>query len=341
MYIQQVEQINKDLERTGKAIVAFGCSFVQGQGAIDDELYEDYTWEYVGEGHVLEPKFTRSEEKALLKKYKDTIFRNREGKLEFTFMEYENAFVSVLSKKYFNGEYTPINFGIRGCGNRGSIKEIYFNNGINWDLAKEVIVLYTPSGVERFDFINDSFSDHFRWVCMWPHYKGMEEGSGRRILWEGYAKALWSEKFELLEQIGHVKELMLWAKSKNAKMVITPGFDRKYNREYFEHILGQEVERKLDSTTHKLRKPLFMPVHRDINLVDEWPWDLMFRPEGHSTFVELAMSKEELTNDRDYYFQFLGKRSENGWMTPCAHPGQKAHDLFAKLLHEHITKNLS
>jgi hypothetical protein len=63
----------------------------------------------------------------------------------------------------------------------------------------------------------------------------------------------------------------------------------------------------------------------------------MFKPDGFKTFADLAMSRETSVEDKtDFFFQFLGKRSPNGWMTPCAHPGAKAHDLFASLLYNHI-----
>ena len=41
MYQIQVNEINKKLKNNKKAIIAIGCSFVQGQGAVDDELYQD------------------------------------------------------------------------------------------------------------------------------------------------------------------------------------------------------------------------------------------------------------------------------------------------------------
>jgi hypothetical protein len=68
-----------------------------------------------------------------------------------------------------------------------------------------------------------------------------------------------------------------------------------------------------------------------------WPWQSTFNPEGYKTFADLSMSKEpSLTDANDFFFQFLGKRSAEGWMTPCAHPGVKEHDLYAKLLYNHI-----
>ena len=42
MYQNQIKKINEQLKTTDKAIIALGCSFVQGQGAVNDELYTEY-----------------------------------------------------------------------------------------------------------------------------------------------------------------------------------------------------------------------------------------------------------------------------------------------------------
>ena len=337
MYKSQVIEINNDLKKTKKAIIAIGCSFVQGQGAINDELYQDYKWNYK-EGKPLTINTSIKQRKRLLKKYSD-INPLSSDDLDFTMMEYKNAFVNVLCKKYFNGLYTPINLGIRGCGNRGSIKELYMYPDINWDSIKEIIVLYVPSGLERFDFINDQSQDHYNWKCMWPHYENCT--GPRHNLWQGYSDTLYSDKFEVLEQLAHVQELMTWCKYKNAKLIVTPGFDRRYDKEYFQECLAHEVERTHDETFVKSSKPLLWKSPADkTHLLDLFPWSSMFRPNGHATFIDLVLSMEETLEDKqDHYMQFLGKGSSEGWITSCSHPSQKAHDLFAKHLYKHIVED--
>ena len=333
MYRKQVEQINKDLQTTDKVIISIGCSFVQGQGAVNDELYTDYKWDYLELGKPLEISVSEQQRKDLLKQY-PSLIKDPRDKLDFTFMEYDNAFVNVLCKKYFNGEYVPINLGIRGCGNRASIKELYFYPNIDWDRIKEIVVIYCPSGLERFDFANDNYSDHFQWKCMWPHFHNMED-TARRKLWEGYNKTLWSDKFEVMEQIGHVQELMSWCKQKSAKLIITPGFDRRYNRKHFAQALNLIVQRnghgEFTGTTTSM---LFPP--KSTNLIDLFPWDKIFEPAGQPTFADLAIAAEGLDPEKEHFFNFLEKASPGGWITLCAHPSQRAHDLFAKKLHEYI-----
>lgn len=339
MYNKHIPEINKTIKRTGKAIVSIGCSFVQAQGAFNDELYEKYQWDYPGVGHPLRIKISNTEKFELLKKYPDLLKPDPDHLLDFTYMEYENAFVNVLCKKYFNGEYAPINLGLRGCGNRASIKELYFRPEIDWENVKELIVVYMPSGMERFDFVNDLWPEHFHWKAMWPN-DVETPATAREHLWKGYNKSLYSEKFSVIEQLGHMQELATWCKLHNAKLIITPGFDRRYDKEYFEAELSMSVERDVEGTLKQVSAPGFFTYDhsKDHKLLSKlWPWDNMFKPDGFKTFADLAMSRETSVEDKtDFFFQFLGKRSPNGWMTPCAHPGAKAHDLFANLLYNHI-----
>jgi len=280
MLHSQIPLINKTIKRTGKAVVSIGCSFVQGQGAIDDDLYDNYTWKYQGMGYPIRIDITNAQKFEILKKHPGIIRPDPDHVLDFTLMEYKNAFVNVLCEKYFDGEYAPINLGIRGCGNRASIKELYFRPEINWDDIKELVVVYMPSGIERFDFVNDLWPEHFHWKAMWPNIK------------------------------------------------------------YFEHELSVSIERDMDGNVKTIAPPGFFTYDNSKEhkrLANLWPWEKMFKPEGFQTLADLAMSKEpSLESTNDFFFQFLGNRTPNGWMTPCAHPGVKAHDLYAKLLYNHI-----
>ena len=301
MYKSQIKDINRSLSKTQKAIIALGCSFVQGQGAVDDALYENYTWKFKKEGTPLQIEISKKDKENIIRFY--PLVNSHDGELDFTFMEYKNSFVNVLCNKYLDKEYTPINLGLRGCGNRATIKELYLNNEIKWNRAVEKIVIYCPSGLERFDFVNDTYTDHFRWVCMWPHYEGVSDTPIKQLLWEGYAKNIWSEKNQIIEQICHVQELITWCNLNNAKLIITPAFDKRYDKEYFEFILSQYVERNNEKVTiskHKFKK------HPDVDLVNLFPWENLFYPNNCKTFVELALSNESnIENKLDHYFQFL------------------------------------
>lgn len=348
MFYEQIEQINTSISKTKKAIISLGCSFVQAQGAVDDSLYQEYEWKFERIGTPIAIVVNKDQEENLLSRY--PLVKKNFGKLDFTFMEYENSFVNVLCKKYFNEQYTPINLGIRGCGNRATIKELYFHPEIEWHKLEEIIVIYCPSGFERFDFVNDAWNSHNHWSCMWPHYKdpSLEPGGPRQILWEGYSKRLYSSKFEIIEQIGHVQELLNWCKLHNAKLIITPAFDRRYiDKKHFEESLFSGYERNkagnitgVSSIERETTTDFFQSsLQKELtSLIDLWPWDKMFLPDNFPTFADLCLGQEFPSDWKNrHFFEYNGVFSPNFWITSCAHPSAKGHDLFAKKLFDHIS----
>jgi hypothetical protein len=333
MYNAQLTNIVTSLKKTRKAVVAIGCSFVQGQGAVNDSLYLEYNW-IRDRGNVLQIQLSKYDEDILLRQYPSIVRHPATKALDFTMMEYDNSFVHVLCNKYMGGEYTPINLGIRGCGNRASIKELYLHPEIEWDTLDDIIVVYVPSGIERFDFANDTAAEHYNWWCMWPHYQNVSE-TGKRKLWEGYGTVVYSDKFAVQEQITHAQELMTWCKAHQARLVVTPGFDRRYDRSFFAERLAEVVKRT--NNREYVQADRFALPSPSSRWLDLFPWDNMFRPAGNQTFAELMLAQETTLTDRtDHYFQFMDLGSPSGWITACAHPSAKGHELFANLLHQHI-----
>ena len=351
MYKKHISDINETIKKTGKVIIGLGCSFVQGDGAVNDELYTSYK-SLPKFGSVTEWDLTEQEKKEILARYPN-VTADEAGNLRFLQMVHDNAFLNVLCKQYFSGEYAPINFGIRGSGNRAAIKELYFYPDILWDEIKEIIVVYCPSGLERFDFIDDehaNINDHARWTTMWPNdtFPGVD---GKSVLWTGYKKSLWSPKFDVLEQITHVQELLLWCKYKNAKLIITPAFHQGYTKENFKGSIMQYVERSDTRELIKVHDPSWFSKFSDfvdVNahekdtdiLVNMWPWEKMFAPGGFPTFADMTMAQEFPDAwKNEYFFKYINIGSPNVWLTPCGHPSAKAHNLFASYLHKHITQN--
>jgi hypothetical protein len=336
MFRKNITAINKDLERTGKAIISLGCSFVEGQGAVNDEMYSEYQWDFIKLGTPLQLNANEKTQKDILARY-PIVGKGPDGKLDFTFMEQDNAFVNVLCKKYFQGEYTPINLGMRGKGNRATIKELSMNPDIDWHKIKEAVVIFAPSGPERLDFVNDEYMDHGgRWECIWPHYEGAD--GAKKILWEGYSKLLWSEKFGAIEQIGHMQELKLWCKAFNAKLVVVPAFDHRYTKEHFKESLTSKVIRNNERVFTREEKNGSKDSNA-LKLIDLWPWESVFNPAGQPTFIDAVLTKEfphPEEHKLHHFWEYLGKGSPNGWVTSCAHPAAKGHDFFASLLYDHI-----
>lgn len=342
MYQRQIKHINEVIDRTGKAIIGLGCSFVQGQGAFTEEIVQQYGTKFTELGDPLKLNDISKKEKLDLIKRYPILELGPNDDIDFTFMEYENAFTNVLCKKYFDNQYAAINLGQRGCGNRATIKELYLYPEIHWHNLKEIIVIYCPSGPERFDFINDQFKDHGHWICMWPNIDG--KTGPKEKLWTGYKESLYSEKFEVLEQITHVQELLTWCKLHNAKLIITPAFDQRYSKDYFIRSLSDNIQRDMDGnriTQSMLTniKNIFSDGQKINDLVKLFPWDKMFYPDGMPTLADMAVKQEfpnQIKNNNYHFWSFIGKGTPNNWITPCAHPSAKAHDYFASLLHHHI-----
>ena len=349
MYKEEIDNINRSIEKNKKAIISLGCSFVQGLGAISQDIYDNYNWQsYNGAVHWF---LNEKEKNDLILKYpriKYYPFYKSGNNYDFTFHEYDNSFVNILCKKYFNENYTPINLGVPGCGNRATIKELYYYPDILWDKIEEIIVIYCPSGPERFDFINDKYSDpnsHDRWKCAWPRSNTTLSDTNdgfKTELWNSYNNYLYSEKFSLLEQIANVQELLLWCKYKNARLIITSAFNRSYEITNFKNIFNQDVIRDDDTSKITGIKNTRSSKKEINNTINMWPWENMFKPDGCPTFMDLVL-KQEFPNKWEHgvhFYDFYGKGSPGKWVTPCAHPSANGHAIFAQYLYNHITENI-
>lgn len=347
MFKEYIPQINDTVKRTKKAIIALGCSFAQGQGAINEKIYKDYPWTGNKFGvPAFEWKLSSEQIVQLTKEYPDIKYNFYSGtnQLDFIRHEYNNSFVNVLCNKYFNDEYAAINLGQAGCGNRATIKELYFYPNILWNEIEEIIVIYSPSGLERVDFMDDtqnqSINNHGRWTCMWPNDYDNDRGRGgaKKALWEGYRDTIYSMRFEVLEQIAHIQELMLWCKFKKAKLIIVPAFSRFYDRQHFTNSLCMGFSR--NGKSGEVFNEFTIDHTKNIDdMVNMWPWENMFRPEDCHTFSDLVTLHETPNMPDKHFYEYIGTGSPKGWISPCAHPGAKGHDLLAKLLHKEITKN--
>lgn len=341
MHYNQIPRINEDLKRTRKAIISIGCSFVEGQGAIDSWIWNKYYKPDHMDVRTDFWSFSELEIQDLINRYPDLEQHSQPSKISWINHEINNSFVSVLANKYFNREYTGINLGRRGNGNKASIKDLHYYPDLNWDLIDETIVIFCPSGMERYDFIEDtefSINNHSRWISIWPN---INESDWYGPLWKAYKDKLWTTKFEVLETISNIQELLLWCKWKNAKLIIVPAFLRYYTRPEFLERVNQSIIRKGDIKSSNGALPEFLSKEL-VQAVDMWPWSNMFQPGGFPTFADLCMAQEKTIDWKNgpNFYCFYGKGTPDGWLTPCAHPSVKGHDLFARLLYEHIVENL-
>jgi len=341
MYANEYDAINKDLERTRKAVIVFGDSFVEGQGSIDERILIKYP-HHIDDGNVIKFDIGEEEKKQIVKDFPDIQLEllgaqgDMRWELNFVYHERNRNFGAHLCNEHLNKEWTHINFGMRGNGNRASIMNLFLHPFLNLDVAKEFIIIYVPSGPERFDFSHrenpvGGSPGHYYFETMWPTAKTARDNLQeqfekqtkgrptdiedrayyRASLWESYGHYLYSERMIAQEQVLHWQVLNQWMRSRKIrKFLWTPAFDNRWSRKHF------------------LRSGLAP------SLVDSFPWDKKFSPGGYNSFVNLVEAQEGLKYNS--FYNYMGKGSPEGWITACAHPSYKGHKRFAKTIYEEL-----
>lgn len=198
-----------------KYIIGMGCSWTAGEGGWTDEIFKQYP-----EGRV----------QIALRGKPDYHLRS---------MEHENSWVNVLCRDHFP-EFTPINLGIKGIGNRAAVHQLHFCDKVDFNNSTGILILLM-SGFERFDMFNqrpqngnpefaedDRYSNnyykHNKWRTLWP-VAGLDAGDGKAF--EFYAKELWSEEFVVNHQLVTLLDLQTFAKAYNFKIVIANAFNQR------------------------------------------------------------------------------------------------------------------
>ena len=284
-----------------KLLIGIGDSFCAGRGACSIELWEKYGW--------------------------DMERMYGEGGTEVEESNYANSWVNQLCKNHMP-DWTPLNLGMSGKGNRFAIKELMVNPLLGIEKAKEKIVVFAVSGFERFDLAKDLVGEeHF--TTQWPMYGDYKEkklGYSELTLENG--DSLYSEKFVISEFILNIIELMNWCKLHNAKLLLISAFTPEFNKSHFIDVLSPNVTSVLGQM--KLDE-----------LIWSIPWERIIRPLGFSCITDMLMHLEGWDKDLPGY-GFRNMKIEtigpNGYMTKCQHPSEKGHKLLAEIIYDHILK---
>ena len=96
MFKHQKSKIN--ITEDSKIVISLGDSFTQGEGACSIDIWEKYNWD--------------------LKKMSD-----RESRYDIDISNLENSWVHKLCSNHLT-DFTPINMGMTGRGNRAAMKEL-------------------------------------------------------------------------------------------------------------------------------------------------------------------------------------------------------------------------
>jgi hypothetical protein len=288
--------LENKITEDSKVLIGIGDSFCSGHGACSIELWEKFGWD----------------EKRML----------NQGWYEVGLSNAKNSWVNQLCVNHMP-DWTPLNLGISGKGNRFAIKELMVNKILGFEKAKEKIVVFAVSGFERLDLANDLITEnHFS--TLWPFYEGDQNGYG--ILTSDSGEELYSERFAISEFILNVIELMNWCELHNAKLLLISGFTPELNRKHFIDVFSPIVissigQMKLDE------------------LISSVPWEKIIRPLGFSCITDMLMHLEGWEDKMPRYgFRNvkINTIGPNGFMTKCQHPSEKAHKLLAEIIYEHI-----
>jgi hypothetical protein len=283
MFQQPVPKIDE----TSKVIVGIGDSFTQGVGAWSDETYKEHSgW--------IDPL---------------TVWKDKKLVAEMC----ENSWVSQMCKTYLPG-YIPVNLGIMGKGNRAAVKELYLHPELNLDRAKEVIVIYLLSGIERFDFVHKDFNRHTHFYTMWPNH--WDKNAPDKKLWQSYAEILWSKRFSVVEAILNIREAETICKANNWKLVVGSAFDQRYTREYF--------IQNLDNG--------WIPVVETIN------WNDFLYPKGMNSFMELLLDYDGNRHlaDGEFYDHYSKLDYPTKHITNCMHPSKEGYRIIAEEIYKSL-----
>lgn len=273
-----------------KYIIGLGCSWTQGEGGYPDEIWRKYNGR---------PQISlRGKDDYHIRSY-----------------EHENSWVNVLCRDHFS-EYTPVNLGVKGIGNRAAVEQLHFCDLIDWDNSTGIIVLLL-SGFERLDLPatnsygnnqNDGYSKgeyrHYKWNTAWPF-------EGDSLFWQAYAKELWSERFVATGQMLTLLNLQSFAKSKNFKLVVANAFNQRSEGiiEYFKENANPLVD-KFDWSCY---------IHNDTDYV---------------AMVQKLVELDGLMSPEDWggFFQYYFARNWPAkYLTNCegAHPTIEGYKVIA------------
>lgn len=339
----QVQETVDSLNRTKKAIITLGCSFVQGQGSMDQEIVDKYPFKlnktntmcFAGDSRCLED---------VLKKYPRLAKTpSEENPVDFTKMEYDNAFTNVLCSKYLKNKYTPINFGMKGNGNKASIMNLFRFSEFDYSSLEDIIVMFFPTGIDRYDMAAPHVSEHFSHKTIWPHF-GTGVTGVEGDLWKAYALAAWSEIHVIQEYYHAVEILRLWCKTYNAKLFIMPAFDNFYEKDGFmyRHIPKELPTEGITNQEQVLNHERSNDNSKRLRLLyEQHPWDKYIVIDGCKTISEIVETVETGAPPEkgfQYFQKYIKTGSPNKYWSKCSHPSQSGHTAIAMSLYEFLLK---
>ena len=287
---------NKIIHEGSKLLIGIGDSFCAGTGTESNELWEKNNWEV---------------EK--MRNDPDVFLQARVG-----------SFVNQICQKHLT-EYTPINLGMAGKGNRFAIRELFLNPNLNIEIAHEKILVFVVSDFSRFDVANEICDVSNHSTTLWPSYSEKNR-MGYAELQNHFGESIYTEKFVLSEFLLDMYMLINWCEINHTKLLLISGFTPELNRDYFFKTLMKGNE-------SVLRRNVVS------KLINKIPWYNIIQPMGYGSIIDMLLhleNRDDLIPNYGFRHFNIEKTSEFGWISKCQHPTKKGHELICDIVYEHI-----
>jgi len=293
------EIIEKNIiNENSKIVIGIGDSFCQGVGSESIETWEENNWDI---------EKMRLSDKGIKESY-------------------QNSMIQQLCDKYLT-DFIPINLGKGGKGNKFAVNELLLNPLLNLDKAKEKIVIFVISGLERFDMVQNITPIHHESTTVWPFYNGLD-----RI---GYGQILNDRDESIFNDISSISNLILdlfiiqnWCDLNNAKFIFISGFTPHINKQKFHNILFDKNVKDKDVTELNLN-----------SILDKIKWKSQINPMGYDSMIQMLLhleNRDDLSVGYKFRDYIIEKHTEESYVSKCQHPTKKGYSLMSDIIFEHL-----
>lgn len=268
-----------------KYLIGLGCSWVQGEGGYTDDVWHKYS------GRINKPMHQS---------------------FDLIPMENEHSWVNVLCKNHLT-DYTPVNLGQRGIGNRGAAKCLYLTN-IDWSQTAGSTVVYMLSGFDRFDFFKQEppkfeavhpYKDvhHYNFQTMWPHPEHSK-------LWDAYSEGVYSDTQSAMETYANIMEVQTFCQAHDLNFIMANAFDGRGK---------QFIEDAIPTLVNNINWNNYLHTHVE-----------------YESFLQLLVELDGLIELNDYYGYYQNLKWPAKYLTNCIHPTIDGYLVIAEELAKFI-----